>query len=428
MHKSGRTLGLSRRSKGEMMTRRTLIWGALLLVTGWGAALPASSQALQVKVEATSHGYRETPVSLTVPAGMVPAPRALRRGETPCQVEPAGPGQAQVTWIVRDLEKGKSRTYRLVPAPARPGEGVEVRRDGNNADVRLGGKLFTRYDATTGPNKPYFYPLNGPNGQQVVRHLPTEKVPGVSTDHPHHRGLWFTHGEMNDVDFWTEGKNAGKTVHTGYGALSSGPVYGTLIAKTDWITPDGKKIAEDTRTLKVYNVKDGRLLDFAIEVKAVGGPLVWGDTKEGTFALRVADSMRANAGKGKSAEGKIVNAEGVTGAETWGKAAAWVDYTGPVDGKTVGIAILDSPSNLRHPTYWHVRDYGLFGANPFGIHDFVREKREDRHAGQLTTPEGRSQSFRYRVFIHNGTTEEARIAEVWDSYANPPKLTVVKAR
>jgi hypothetical protein len=85
-----------------------------------------------------------------------------------------------------------------------------------------------------------------------------------------------------------------------------------------------------------------------------------------------------------------------------------------VGGKTVGIAMFDHPGNPRHPTTWHVRDYGLFAANPFGIHDF--EKKE-KGAGDLTIPAGKSITFRYRFYIHPGTTEEARVAEKYADYA-----------
>ncbi|MBW3623865.1 MAG: PmoA family protein [Armatimonadetes bacterium] len=407
--------------------RRPIPFATLLLAL-MGGAMPAQAQSLDVRVSAPDRSYRETPITFTVPSEWVPPIRLPRRGDVLAQVESAGPGRTQVTFIVPDLKQGESRTYRLYPAKAHSGSGVEVKRDGANAEIRVGGRLFTRYDTTTGPNKPYFYPLNAPDGQQIVRHGPIEKREGETTDHPHHRGLWFTHGDVNGVDFWLESKGAGKTAHTGYEALESGPVYGLMRAKTDWLAPDGKKIAEDARTVRVYNTRDGQLMDFTINVTPVGGPLVWGDTKEGTFGLRVADSMRANAGKGKIAEGQIVNSEGVKGAATWGKRAAWVDYFGPVEGKTVGVAILDHPSNLRHPTYWHVRDYGLFAANPFGIHDFDPAQKSNRRAGEVTTPLGQSQTFRYRLYLHNGTTEDAKVADVWNAYATPPTVTVLKPK
>ena len=131
------------------------------------------------------------------------------------------------------------------------------------------------------------------------------------------------------------------------------------------------------------------------------------------MAIRVAESMRLIHGKNKPCEGHIVQSTGVKDGETWGKHAEWCDYYGPVGGKTVGIAMFDHPSNPRHPTTWHVRDYGLFAANPFGLHDF--EKKE-KGAGDLRVPVGKSITFRYRFYIHNGTTEEGKVADRYAEY------------
>ena len=412
------------------MPQATVWRRGMLLAAGLGAgAAAAGAQTIPVRVSAPNQDYRDVPVSVVVPAARLSAKRALPKGSTAtaCQAEPAGPGQVRLTWVVSDLKKGASRTYELLPTRAAGAKtGVELKQNGANVDILVNGSLFTRYDTTTGPTKPYFYPLNGPGGKSVVRRWPIEDdVPGETRDHPHHRGLWFTHGEMNGVDFWSEVGKPGKTVHTGYERVESGPIYGHLRARTDWITPDNKKIAEDVRDVTVYGVPGGYLMDFAIAVKAVGGPLLWGDTKEGTFALRVADSLRGDAGKNKVAEGRIENAGGQTQDATWGKPAAWCDYVGPVDGQTVGVAIFDHPQNLRHPTTWHVRTYGLFAVNPFGLHDFDPALKNDKNAGDHTTPEGQTTTFRYRLFVHEGGTKEAGVAEMWAAYANPPRTEVL---
>ena len=111
--------------------------------------------------------------------------------------------------------------------------------------------------------------------------------------------------------------------------------------------------------------------------------------------------------------GKIVNSEGQTDREAWGKQAPWVDYHGPVDGETVGIAIMNHPSSFRYPTYWHVRTYGLFAANPFGLHNFVSRDKDGSH----TLQPGESMTLRYRVLLHKGDTEQAQIAEAFKKYA-----------
>jgi len=397
---------------------RTLFFALSLL----GAAiLPARAGVVTVTAP---DDVRETPVSLLLPEATVKsAPAVTGADAISGQIEAAENGQVRLTFIARDLKKGVPRRFSVdASMPAVPGLGVEVKRVGENAEFWIGGKLFTRYDVTTGPNKPYFYPVFAPGNLQIVRHWPVEKTEGETTDHPHHRGLWFTHGKVNGVDFWTEKGEVGKTMHTAYDMLQSGPVYGLMRTRTNWVKPNGTKIAEDSRDIRVYDLNSGYVMDFAVTVKAVGGPLVFGDTKEGTFALRMADSMRAADDKGKPLAGHIINARGDKQAAAWGKAAEWCDYYGPVDGQTVGVAIFDDPKNPRHPTTWHVRDYGLFAVNPFGLHDF--DKKNPAGAGDLTVPVGQSITFRYRLLFHKGTPDEARVVEFWQAFANPPAVRV----
>src|SRR4029077_8335166 len=145
--------------------------------------------------------------------------------------------------------------------------------------------------------------------------------------------------------------------------------------------------------------------------------VTFGDTKEGTMALRLAETMRLAPNKDNVGKptGHIVNSEGVRDADTWGKRAAWCDYYGPVAGRTLGAAIFDHPQNPRFPTWWHVRDYGLFAATPFGRHDF--EKLPDKAAGNLVVPAGQSVTFRYRFYLHEGDEKEAKVAEHYAEFA-----------
>jgi hypothetical protein len=85
-----------------------------------------------------------------------------------------------------------------------------------------------------------------------------------------------------------------------------------------------------------------------------------------------------------------------------------------VEKHTVGVAIFDHPSNPRHPTWWHVRDYGLFAANPFGVHNF--EKKE-KGVGDLIIKDGEALTWKYRFFFHRGDTQEAGVDHRFDLYA-----------
>jgi hypothetical protein len=118
-------------------------------------------------------------------------------------------------------------------------------------------------------------------------------------------------------------------------------------------------------------------------------------------------------------EARITNSEGQTNSEAWGKPAAWCDYSAPIDGAMVGISIFDHPAGFRHPTYWHVRTYGLFAANPFGLRHFLGDQEGK---GRFTLPAGESVTFRYRLLIHPGDVAQAKVADWYAEYADPPQV------
>jgi hypothetical protein len=281
--------------------------------------------------------------------------------------------------------------------------------------VEIDGKPYTEFFLSADGNKPYVYPLRTASGVVVTRHFPMEEFPGETKDHPHHRGMFFSHGEINGYNFWaTEatpppGANAtrrgpgsgtlaarrGSMRLTKVVELENGKRSGTIQAIFDGLDPKGKPIMTETRTLTFYSDPKLRTIDYDIKIDAIE-KLNFGDTKEGTFGIRLATSITEDAKLG----GRMVNAEGKQGEkEVWGKRSPWLDYSGPVDGQTVGVLVMDHPSNPRHPTYWHTRAYGLLGANIFGVHDFLNDKTQD---GSMVVEPGQSIRFRYRVVIHPG--------------------------
>jgi hypothetical protein len=290
--------------------------------------------------------------------------------------------------------------------------GVNISQQADRLRIDIDGQLFTEYFFKDVP-RPYCYPVIGPGGAPMTRNWPMKTTPDEERDHPHHRSLWFAHGSINGHDFWSEEKDFGKTVHTGFTEIKSGRKSGVIKSTNNWVTQDGTVVCTDDRMLRIYEPANGseRVLDFEITLHASNGKLTLGDTKEGTIAIRLAETMRL---KGSVGHGHIVNSEGVRDGETWGKRADWCDYYGPVNGKTVGVAIFDHPENPRHPTWWHVRDYGLFAANPFGQHDF--EKLQDKNAGNFSVPAGGSVTFRYRFYFHEGDEAQARVTQKYQAY------------
>ena len=276
-------------------------------------------------------------------------------------------------------------------------------------EIRIGDKLFAGY-ITDQTGSPIVYPIIGPTGKNMTRDFPMIRdYEEVKADHPHHRSLWFTHGDVNKLDFWTAKE---KIVHKRFLKAECDGQTVLLVSENDWLDSKSQVVCRDVRTLRFSDSEHMRIIDFDITITAEQEKAVFGDTKEGTFGIRVPEVIAVETKKG----GNFVNAEGKIGEkDAWGKRSAWVDYHGIIDGEKVGIAIMNHPSSFRYPTYWHVRNYGLFAANPFGVHDF--ENLPDAKAGECVLSKGESFMFRYRVLFHKGDADEANIADAFKEYA-----------
>lgn len=301
-----------------------------------------------------------------------------------------------------------------IAAAATANSGVQISQSPDRLRIEVDGELLTEYHFATNMPRPFCHPLVGPGGVVMTRQFPLTSPPGEEHDHPHHRGLWFAHGKVNGVDFWTEGAGKGRIVHAGFDVIQSGAAAGVVKSRNRWLAADGREICTDDRTLRVYSRgARERLLDFEITLHAAAGELKLGDTKEGLMALRVAETMRVTrpaplGTKAMKAEGRIVLSTGARDGAAWGQRATWCDYSGPVNGQVVGVAMFDHPDNPRYPTWWMVRDYGLLAANPIGQHEF--EKSTKPNSGDLSVPAGGSITFRYRLLLHEGDEVQGRVA------------------
>jgi len=381
------------------------------------------SQSSEVKftVAAGPHPRRlchvEAMLDAAGPASKVVVKDLERGTEVEGQALDFKDGKAHIVWLIDDLPARTERRFAATFSDDKPGTAVElVTLPADRIEVRVGGKPFTTYHFSHELARPCLYPLIGPTGVGITRNFPMAKGPeGETTDHKHHRSVWVAHGDVNGVDNWSEEKDHGRTVHRSFKSVTSGPVLAELIADGDWVSASGEKVLSERRVMCFYNLDAPyRMIDFIILLKA-DKDVVFGDTKEGgILSVRVATTMDGSRG------GLIRNSfGGITERETWGKRAQWCDYSGPVDGKTVGITIMDYPPNFRYPTYWHVRDYGLFTANPFGLSAFYGDKSRD---GSYRLPAGQHFKFYYRMLIHAGDALESHVAEKYHDYINPPQI------
>jgi len=291
---------------------------------------------------------------------------------------------------------------------------VDFKVDKENVVVEIDGKPFTTfYIAGENLHRPYLYPLRTAQGTIVTRSFPAGQIPGESTDHPHQAGVFYGHGDVNGYNYWSiqnvpeppsQGSSTrGRIVLKELGSVKNGDEKGSIEVALDWLTPTGQPLLTERRTMTFYSHPELRIIDFDFRFRAVE-KVVFRDTKEGTFALRVASALeerqprRRSEGPELKRTGQLMNAQGQQSEENvWGRRSEWVDYSGVIDGQRVGVVMMDHSQNPRHPTYWHSRGYGLHSINPFGVSDFLGDETAD---GSLTLEPGEQVRFRYRIVVH----------------------------
>lgn len=285
-----------------------------------------------------------------------------------------------------------------------------VRPTSETVEILEDGEVLTRYALW---QYPYIHPLPSPSGANLGRYWPmVEGVEGEETDHPHHRGLWMTHGDVNGHDFW-HGREGERIRHRGVEEVEEGPDEASFVANLQWVVDDEVVLNEKRRHRFFRPDEQSLAIEVTSRLEAPEEDVVFGDTKEGTFAVRVDRTLRH---EGPLAKGHIADSEGRRDGDCWGKQSRWTAFYGPDEkDEPAVVAILDHPDNLRHPTWWHARSYGLLAANPFGISHF--EGRDEPQAGAYTLPKGETLEQRYLVLLHHGDLDSASLEKHWQDFA-----------
>jgi len=301
----------------------------------------------------------------------------------------------------------------------------EVKKVGEAYEFRLGGELVTRYHVKATANKPYFWPLNAPGAVGVTRDWPLSPAPpGGSTNEPHQKSAWIGHDDVavdrgeqttglarrtKGTAFWTEVLGHGKIVLTSADEPRNSADRASVVTRNAWKNSDGRVLLDEVREISLMPLDGARLLIVRSSFRSNGQTVVFGDTKEGTIGIRMSDGLCVK----RNPKSRITNAEGTTGeAGCWGRKSDWCDYSGPVDGKVVGVALFDDPAN-PHRACWHVRDYGLLAANPFGRSEsgFPAYRGSTQPAASLKP--GEQLQLRYGILLHAGGAADGRVADLY---------------
>ena len=311
----------------------------------------------------------------------------------------------------------------ITKAQSTTGFSIVENKDKKQVDILFNNKLMTAYCYYDSSRKAMLFPVNTVDGITVTRGYPFITVPGERTDHPHHTGIWLNYESVNGLDFWNNSTAIAPEKRNMYGTIVPQKIVekkvngntASLSVTATWIRPD-KKVLLNENTLFNFSVEGNDfIIDRITKLTATDTTIVFKDVKDGMFAIRVARELElpskektsfvddkgnvtAVAPSGADVTGMYYSSEGIKGDSVWSTKGKWAMLTGKKNGKDIGIGIIDHPSNIGYPAYWHARGYGLFAINPLGRKIFSNGKEELNFSLQP----GQSVTFRYRVIIHSG--------------------------
>ena len=246
--------------------------------------------------------------------------------------------------------------------------------------------------------RPYFKGVRAPGGLQVTRHHPPRE--GIDpVDHvTMHPGLWLAFGDLGGADFW---RNKATIAHGGFVKAPHTEGDRGVFTVRNQYTAGGIVTCEEICTYTFLMRPTGYLIlwDSTFQPKRSG--LYFGDQEEMGLGVRVATPIMVKPYQNRHRPGRILDDHGRRNEKAiWGEQAAWCDYGGRVDDTFAGIMIMPDPRNAV-ACRWHVRDYGLMVANPFGQSVFKKGpvKKTEMVSGQPFR-------LRFGILIHAAPSED----------------------
>ncbi len=294
---------------------------------------------------------------------------------------------------------------------------------GKKVDVMIDGKLFTSYIYPEDLDKPVLYPIYTSNGTVITRGFPRDPRAGERVDHPHHVGLWFNYGDVNNLDFWNNSYAIPAEKKSEYGSIrhqrvvktQDGTKKGMMVIQTNWVDHVGTVLMTEETTFEFSGTDDLRTIDRTTKLTAKQ-TVVFEESKEGMMGIRLDRAFEEPSNKpevftdanGNPTTVAALNNEGVNGVyrnsnglekgDVWGKRANWVSLSATKGDEQITIAMVDNKKNLGYPAHWHARGYGLFAINNLASKSYVPTDAEMT----TTLKPGETLVFNHRVLISSG--------------------------
>lgn len=241
--------------------------------------------------------------------------------------------------------------------------------------------------------RPAWVHVYSPSGVRLTRNFPPRPDEDMgAADHKFmHPGIWISFGHLDGEDYW---RLASRTRHVEFAEKPwSKPGRAGFTVRNQYLRRDGHSVVcEELTKYTLIATLEGVAMLVDANFRSDDHDFYFGDQEESGLAVRMESKLRVQNGSGT-----ILNSRGEkNGADTWGKVASWVDYSGTTAGRRVGVMVVPSPYNARR-CWMHTRDYGLVVANPF-----PKQPKERREPYVKTTvAKGKVFRLSYGVLMHD---------------------------
>lgn len=302
---------------------------------------------------------------------------------------------ADIIRFIRDEAENPRLAEEIEPLdPASP---ITIEGNADSLQILCAGQevatYFYRHDKVC---RPFFAHVKAPSGTQVTRNFPPSKRD--RKDHADlHPGIWMAFGDLGGEDFW---RNKGTVVHKRFARKPFGGLgSGGFSQRKSYQRADGSVVCLEDFSCEIRVLEEGYLLLFESTFSAVDGKeFCFGDQEEMGLGIRVATPITEMEG------GQITDSRGRQGSKkVWGQSSAWCDYSGTIEGESIGITVLCHPDNFGE-SWMHARNYGLIAANPFG-----RQAMKKGLPSRVTVKPGEPLRLRYGILVHGSTPDLGKV-------------------
>lgn len=415
---------------GTIFQRSHAGWGFIALML----ALPlwvSGQPTYEIVVSAGSQSHFNLPIS--VPAselrGLSMQQMVLvevtegRHHERPFQVLESD-ATASVYWVLDGaFPAGTSRTFVMEHKRSAQysGQALEL----SDTDLQLkgpDGNILLGYRHAVQPvpdgvsprysRAGFIHPLNTPSGYTLTRIQPA--------DHYHHYGLWnpWTRVEYQDktYDLWNLNDNLGTVRFGGFDTTYEGAVTAGFDAVHHHVIFDeGREdtVIHENWRVSTFPVHNGRyLVDIESVLQPTDHDVILKEYRYGGMGMRAREEWT-------NQNSDILTASGKTWGEADGSLERWAIVSGELGEGTGGILFMSYPENYNFPEPIRVWPPNGNGGRGDQFFNFSPTKDKD-----WTLANGHQYTLRYRLLVFDGTLSSEEAEQYWQSFANPPGVTV----